>query len=82
METDIAVMDHLQDRIRELENHIIKHAKGYDNRMLYRLKTVPGIGDVLALTIMYEVLSIDRFPTVQKFYSYCRLVKCQQESAG
>ena len=82
VETDIAVMDHLHDRIRYLEHHIIKHTKGYDPRMLYRLKTVPGIGDVLALTIMYEVLSIDRFPTVQKFCSYCRLVKCHQESAG
>ena len=82
VETDIAVMDALHDQIHTLENYIIKHAKGYDGRMLYRLKSVPGIGDILALTIMYEVLSVDRFPTVQKFCSYSRLVKCANESAG
>ncbi|KKK53961.1 hypothetical protein LCGC14_3089530, partial [marine sediment metagenome] len=58
VQTDIAVMDGLHDQIKRLENHIIKHAKSYDGRMLYRLKSVPGIGDVLALTIMYEVLSV------------------------
>jgi len=75
-------MDALHDQIKQLENYIIKHAKHYDGRMLYRLKTVPGIGDVLALTIMYEVLTVERFPTVQRFCSYSRLVKCASESAG
>lgn len=64
VETDIAVMDALHDQIRQLENYIIKHAKGYDGRMLYRWKTVPGIGDILALTIMYEILSIECFSSV------------------
>jgi len=82
VETDIDVMDGLHYQITRLENYIIKHAKHYDGRMLYRLKTVPGIGDILALTIMYEVLSVERFPTVQKFCSYSRLVKCASESAG
>ncbi len=50
--------------------------------MLHRIKTVPGIGDVLALTILYEIIDINRFDTVQKFCSYSRLVKCQKESAG
>ena len=82
VETDIAMMDSLHSQITRLENYIIKHARNYDGRMLYRLKTVPGIGNVLALTIMYEVLSIERFPSVQKFCSYSRLVKCASESAG
>jgi len=82
VETDIAVMDGLHEQIRILENHIIKYAKGYDGRVLYRLKTVPGIGDILALTIMYEVLSIERFASVQQFCSYSCLVKCSNESAG
>lgn len=82
IETDIAVMDALHDQINQLETYIIRKTKNHDGRMLYRLKTVPGIGDVLALTMMYEILSIERFPSVQKFCSYCRLVKCTKESAG
>ena len=34
------------------------------------------------MTILYEVHDIDRFPSVQQFASYCRLVKCARESAG
>lgn len=82
VETDISVMDSLHEQIVQLENYILKHARKYDGRMLYRLKSVPGIGNILALTIMYEVLSIERFPTVQNFCSYTRLVKCASESAG
>jgi transposase len=32
--------------------------------------------------ILYEVQDISRFPRVQDFVSYCRLVKCAKESAG
>ncbi len=46
------------------------------------VKTVPGIGQILALTILYEIDTIDRFPTVNDFLSYCRLVKGSVSSAG
>ncbi len=80
--TDVAVMDALHDEINTLNAYIIRKAKQFDPRAFYRLKSVPGIGNVLALTILYEVQDIERFPTVQQFCSYCRLVKCQKESAG
>jgi transposase len=82
VETDVAVMDALHEEIKQLNNYIMRKAKAFDARMLHRIKTVPGIGDVLALTILYEVIDINRFDTVQKFCSYSRLVKCQKESAG
>ena len=40
------------------------------------------VGDILALTILYEIGDISRFESVQKFASYSRLVKCKAESAG
>lgn len=46
------------------------------------LRTVPGIGEILSLVILFEIHSIERFPTVQDFASYCRLIKCKRESAG
>lgn len=82
VETDVTIMDALHDEANQLENYILRHAKRFDNRLLYRLQTVPGIGPILALTIMYEVQDIGRFPTVQNFCSYSRLVKCHKESAG
>ena len=32
--------------------------------------------------ILYEIHTIERFPSVQDFSSYCRLTKCKKESAG
>jgi transposase len=43
---------------------------------------VPGIGLILAMTILYEIGDINRFESVQNFASYSRLVKCKAESAG
>jgi transposase len=40
------------------------------------------VGKILALILLYEIHDIDRFPRVQQFVSYCRLVKCSKESAG
>ena len=36
---------------------------------------VPGVGKILALVLLYEIHDISRFPSVQDFVSYCRLVK-------
>jgi len=82
VEADIHLMDCMEEEIKGLENYIIRHAKGYDPRTYYRLQTVPGIGAILALVILYEVEDIARFPSVQQFCSYARLVKCPKESAG
>jgi transposase len=54
----------------------------HDRQTFHRLKTVPGIGQVLAMTILYEVEDIGRFGRVQEFVSYARLVKGQKSSAG
>ncbi len=69
VETDILMMDALGTQIKTLETYIIRHAKGYDPRTFYRLQTVPGIGDILALVMLYEIQDILRFPSVQKFCS-------------
>jgi transposase len=44
------------------------------------LKTAPGIGDILALTIMYETVDPARFPRVGNFISYCRCAKSEHIS--
>lgn len=46
------------------------------------LKTVPGIGQILALTIMLETGDIRRFLSVGNFASYCRCVGSQKISNG
>jgi transposase len=53
-----------------------------DLASFYRLRTIPGIGATLAMTILYEVPDFARFDTVQQFASYSRLVAPRAESSG
>jgi transposase len=46
------------------------------------LQTVPGIGTIRSLVLLYAIHPSERFPSVQAFASYCRLVKCAKESGG
>jgi len=65
-----------------LERGIIKCAKEHDSTSYALLRTIPGVGRIIALNLLYEIEDIRRFPRVQNFASYCRLVKCARESNG
>ena len=82
VQMDVRLADFLHDEIRQLENHIEQSAKIHDAQSLFRLLTIPGVGRILGMTMMYEIHDISRFPTVGKFLSYCRLVKGSHTSAG
>lgn len=82
IEVDWALIDYYDQLLTDLELHIVNTAKQHDANTFYRLRSVPGIGKILALVMLYEIHDIDRFPRVQDFVSYCRLVKCAKESAG
>lgn len=82
IEADLRLIDHFDEVIRDLERHILSKARVDDPDALARLQTVPGIGKILALVILYEIREVERFDTVQKFISYSRLVKCARESNG
>ena len=73
--------------IEFLRHHIKRIEKAVRNRVKLSksfeyLLTVPGIGDILALTIMLEVGEIARFPRVGNFASYARCVSSQRLSDG
>jgi transposase len=82
IEVDLALITYYDALLRDVELSIVKTAKHHDANTLYLLQTVPGIGKILSLVLLYEIHDIARFPRVQDFASYCRLVKCAKESAG
>jgi transposase len=82
IEVDLALIGHYDTLLRDLELAIVTTAKQHDANTLYLLQTVPGIGKILRLVLLYEMHDIARFPRVQDFVSYCRLVKCAKDSAG
>ena len=82
IELDVALLDRYDSLLTELELDLVRQAKQHDPDTFHRLRSVPGIGKILALTILYEIHDIGRFDRVQQFASYARLVKCARESAG
>ena len=82
IEVDVVLIDQYDALVNDLELTIVRQAKRHDGDAFHRLRSVPGIGKVLALTILYEIHDIARFDRVQEFASYARLIKCRKESAG
>jgi transposase len=82
IQADLELIDHYDDLLKKLELFILRSAREHDPNALLRLRSVPGIGKILALVILYEIHDVSRFPSVQDFASYARLVKCPRISAG
>jgi transposase len=82
VESDFALAEHLDEQIRELELALVRTARVDDPQAYARLQTIPGVGKILALVLLYELHDVGRFPDVRNFVSYCRLVRPQHESNG
>jgi transposase len=82
VELDLALIDFYDQLLSDIELTVVQTAKQHDAQTLYRLQSVPGIGKILSLVLLYEIHDITRFPRGQDLASYCRLVKCAKESAG
>jgi transposase len=82
VEADLAMICALNQVLKQLEWHIEKSARAHDYHTLYLLRSIPGVGQILALVILYEIHDIKRFARVQEFSSYARLVRPTKESDG
>jgi len=79
---DLNLIDHYGEQIAELESYLIRSAKVDDAVTFGLLRTIPGIGPILGLILLYEIDQIARFPEAGNFLSYSRLVRCEHSSAG
>ena len=82
LQNDLALIGHYDAQLASLEKELLQLTKQTAGRDFTLLKTTPGIGDYLGLTILHEIGDIARFPSVKDFLSYCRLVKGTVASAG
>jgi transposase len=80
VKANLSVMNSADAQIEILEKAVQERVK---LRPQFRfLKTVPGIGPILALTIMLETGEIERFASVGNYASYCRCVGSKKISNG
>jgi transposase len=77
VEADLAMVGHFNQLLKQLEMNLLREAKLHDPRTCRLLRTIPGIGKILSLVLLYEIHTIDLFAGVGEFLSYARLVPKQ-----
>jgi len=80
LKAHVALMQALQVQIDSLEKVLAKHCRTEPGYRL--LKTVDGIGEILATVILLETGSIERFADVGNYASYSRCVGSAHVSNG
>jgi len=75
-----ATIEFLKHIVRGIEKRVMSQVKL--RKEFSKLQSIPGIGKILALTIMLEVGDIGRFATVGDYSSYCRCVESKRISNG
>jgi len=78
VKANLSVMSSADEQTKILERTVIERVQLRPQFCF--LKTVPGIGKILSLTIMLETGDIRRFPSVGNYASYCRCVGSQKIS--
>jgi transposase len=82
VEVDLQLIDYDDELLRKLELSIVQTAQPHDSQTFSRLRSIPGVGKLRALVLLYEIHAIHRCPRVQACVSSARLVTCPKESAG
>jgi len=80
MKSNVAIITVLNTQIGLLEHRLLAGANSLPEYAL--LKTIPGIGEVLAIVILLETGDITRFAQVGNFASYARCVSSAHFSNG
>jgi len=69
-------------RRTDLARAIVPTAKHHEAPTFSRLRSIPRVGNILALVLLSAMHAMHRFPSVQDFVSSCRLGTCARASAG
>ena len=80
LETYLSFYEELMAKVLELTKRVYSIAKGHPMAKL--LMTIPGIGPIIAMSIIAEVEDISRFRSYRNLASYAGLVPSLDASAG
>jgi transposase len=82
LEGEVSLLAHYDPLLGEVALSLTRSARAHEGQTFSRRQSVPGIGQMLALVMLYERQDLARFPRVQDFVSDCRLVQCAKASNG
>lgn len=82
VQLDLENIEHSEKLLDALERDLERMTQHHAPVEIALLKSIHGVGRILGMVILYEIEDIARFPRVQDFVSYCRLVKPAKQSNG
>lgn len=80
IKSNLAVFECIDEQVKQLEKEALKCLRS--NAKFCWLKSTPGIGKILAMTILLETGNIGRFASAGNYASYCRCVGSKRTSNG
>jgi transposase len=82
MDVNVRLLDAYDELIDEVELYLTRTVKVEAPQAYYLLQSIPGVGKILGLVLLYEIHDIRRFAREGEFLSYARLVRPVKTSAG
>ena len=79
-QSNLLIYRELRKQIEQLEASALKELE--ENNDYHLLRSMTGIGPILAMTLLLETGDIKRFEQVGHYASYCRCVQSLRESNG
>ncbi len=78
--TELELLDQLAEHLTTVEERIRQVVR--ETPAMQRLKTLPGVGDILAIVLALELGDVKRFPSAEHLASYAGTVPRLHESGG
>jgi len=72
VEEQLILLDQVSGQIEKIEKHMREVVKA--TPMMQLIKSLPGVGDILAIVIALEIGDINRFASAEHIASYCGTV--------
>jgi transposase len=76
----LVLMDQVSGQIEKIEKHISEVVK--ETPMMQLIKSLPGVGDILAIVIALEIGDVERFASAEHLASYAGTVPRVSSSGG
>jgi transposase len=67
IELDLSLISHYDGLLKTLEQELALMAKGHDAFAYHLLRSVPGVGRILSLVLLYEIEDVHRFPRSRSY---------------
>jgi len=80
VEEQLILLDQVSGQIEKIEKHIREVVR--ENPMMQLIKSLPGVGDILAIVIALEIGDVERFASAEHLASYSGTVPRVSSSGG